>query len=250
MSPIDSKLDEILARLGKLDVLESKMDELSRTVSGLTTSVNTLKTDVAANTAAIAEIRQELAADKKEIRSLKEQLNHWEQLLRGSTVRVFNLLPLRGESVGNYHGLTNRVYDKIIKPCLVAAKANGEVGTVPQVQNCIEACCRVFSPTEPEPGAPPMPVVVRLASPALKTAVMKSRKAIPAPEEPSTRRVLVVEDLTPPAHKLLKELQKDTRTSKVWSVNGRICYKTTRNPESVLRVKSVFASVEQILGPE
>ncbi len=249
MATMEAKLDEILSRLSKLDSLESKLDEFSRTVNSLTTSVNTLKNDVAAQAADIAEIRLVMAANKKEIRTLKEQLNHREQLLRGSTVRVFNLPPVRGESVNNYQGLANRVYDKIVRPCLVAAQASGDLGTVPQIQNCIESCYRVFSPTEPEPGASPMPVVVRLSSPALKTAVMKNRRAIPSSEEPGIRRVLVVEDLTPPAHKLLKELQKDTRTSKVWSVNGRICYKTSNNPESIIRVKSVFSSVSDILGP-
>ncbi len=248
MAPIDAPLDEILSRLDKLDSLEAKVDEFNRKVSDLSTSVNTLKSEVDVNTAAIAEIRKEMAADKKEIRSLKEQLNYREQLSRGSTVRIFNLPPVRGESVNNYQGLASRVYDKIIRPCLVAAKNGGDIATVPQIQNCVDACYRVFSPTEPEPGSTPMPVVVRLASPNIKIAVMKHRRAIP-PGEVGSLRILVVEDLTPPTHKLLKELQKDSRTAKVWSLNGRICYKLVDQPESVKRVKSVFATVAEILGP-
>ncbi len=249
----NNKLDEILARLGAMD---TKLDEYNAAVTRLTTTVNTIRADVDNNTKDIAELREDFnkykESNNKEVRSLKEQLNFREQQIRNSTIRLFNLRPLRGESVDNYKGLAGRVYDKIVRPVLVAAKAAGDLGTIPQVQNAIDSCYRVFSPTEPDASRPPQPVVLKFLTHGLKVAFMKHRKNIPLPSEEEReagiRRFIAVEDLTPTAHKLLKDLQQDTRVAKVWSVNGRIHYKLAGRDE-VNKVKSNIASVTEILGP-
>ena len=61
------------------------------------------------------------------------------------------------------------------------------------------------------------------------------------------KHFVVVEDLTPPAHKLLKALQANSRTEKVWSVNGHICDSLPQK-KGYKRVRSVFDSIESILS--
>ncbi len=153
MAVNNDKLDLIIARL---EAMDTKLDDYNTAVQRLTTTVNAIRTDVDANASAIAELKEDFAKYKsdnnKEVRGLKEQLNLREQQLRNSTVRIFNLRPLRGESVDNYKGLAARVYDKIVRPVLVAARAAGDLGSIPQVHNVVDSCYRVFSPNEPDPS--------------------------------------------------------------------------------------------------
>ncbi len=234
-----------------LDSLETKIDGIDRKFSDLSATVTTLQTTVTTHTDDIAEIRQELASTKADIRSLKVSHNYREQRLRACTLRLFNFPTAAGESVDNYKPLAAKVYDRIIRPALTAARTSGDIGTVYQQQNALEACFRVFSPQAPPPGSPPPPVIIRLVSTAVKTAVMKHRKAISSPSEgereSGIRRFVLVEDLTPEAHGLLKALQADSRTEKVWSVNGNIFY-TRPGTNGVKKVRSVFDTPDVILS--
>ena len=80
---------------------------------------------------------------------------------------------------------------------------------------------------------------------------MKHRKAIPAPSdgerEAGVRRFLLVEDLTPEAYGLLKDLQKDTRTEKVWTINGNIFF-TKPGVPGYKKVRNIFDSIDTILA--
>ena len=74
---------------------------------------------------------------------------------------------------------------------------------------------------------------------------------MPEPSEGEKRagvkRFIIVEDLTPPAHKLLNALQADDRTDKVWSVNGQICF-SIPNKKGFKKVRSVFDNIDFILS--
>lgn len=132
---------------------------------------------------------------------------------------------------------------------MVAAKAAGDLGSVPQQQNVMESCFRAYQQSEPSPGDTPSPVIVRLVNRNFKVAVLKNRRAITAanPGEAGSKRVIVVEDLTQPAHKLLKELQGDSRVEKVWSVNGQIHYSRV-GVAGYKKVKNIFDSIDTILS--
>ena len=254
--------DYIVQQLKKLDTLDSlntKIDGIASSLNQLTTRVNSLQQSVDSNiknietnTAAIEEIRAELQQNKSDIKSLKTSHNLREQRLRSTTVRLFNFPVLAGESVDNYKSLAARVYDKVVRPSLVAAKAAGDVGVVSQQQNCIEACFRSFSPREPAPGSPPPPVIIRLTSNAIKYAVMKNRKHIPQGDgewSAGAKRYILVEDLTPEALSALRALQKDSRTDKVWTLNGVIHF-TKPGVEGYSKVKNIFDPLDTILGSQ
>ena len=207
---------------------------------------------VQSNTDSIGALKQEFELFKTEtgaeLRNVKNTLNVREQQLRSTQVRVFNFPVAADETTG----LTARIYDRILKPLLTAAKTAGDLGSVPQVQNTIEACYRVFTKEEPAEGQPPPPIVIRFATKQLKIAVLKQRRRfMPQPSEGEQRkgikRFMIVEDLTPPAHKLLKALQADPRTDKVWSVNGQIHY-SVPGKTGFKKVRSVFDHIDQILS--
>ncbi len=251
LSQILSKLE----KLNKLDSIESKLESLQTNLTALTGTVQQLQTSVTANTAANAETRSELAAFKeetsREIRALKTTLNRREQQLRATTIRVFHFPTTPGESIENYKNLANRVYDRILRPLMAAAKSGGDLGVVPQIQNTVESCYRVYQGQQAQEGPPP-PVIVRLKDNNIKHAIMKYRRRhTPLPSEAEqaagTTRFVIVEELTPPAHKLMQELKKNSRVEKVWSVNGQLHY-TGTGRSGYIKVRSVFDSIETILS--
>lgn len=250
-----SKFDEILQRLGKLDTIDTKLDDLNGQVKIITDTVSNLQHEVKSNRSDIEDLRDELENFKRdtkyEVKNIKTNLNTREQQLRSTTVRIFNFPIMKDEAVDNYKGLSQRVYDRILRPLMTAGKNAGDLATVPQIQNTTEACYRIFTQREPEPGKPPPPVIVRLVSKAIKTAVLKQRRLhMPAPsageKELGAKRFVIVEDLTPPTYSLLKMLQADERTEKVWTVNGQIHYSRPKTL-GYKKVKNVFDTVDSIL---
>ena len=251
----DTKLDAILKRLNKLDTLDSvvsKLDSLTATVNNISSVVEALEEKVKTNSSDILGLRKEFEHfkndSKLEIRSIKNTLNIREQQMRSNSVRLFNY-PVGADEAAN---LSSRLYDRIFKPLLSAAKAAGDLASVPQVHNTIETCYRAFSQEEPAEGASPPPIIVRFVTKSLKVAALKQRQShMPAPSEGEkkavVKRFVLVKDLTPPTHKMLKALQADSRTEKVWSVNGQICYSVPKK-KGYKKVRSVFDDIDSILS--
>ena len=101
-----------------------------------------------------------------------------------------------------------------------------------------------------KPNAPP--VVVKLTSSVLKVAILKSKKdSTPGPTDAEKavghKKVLIFEDLTPPAFKKLKELQEREEISKAWSIDGRL-FLILQGSTNIVRVSSVFDDIVTILN--
>lgn len=264
---MQDKIDLILLQVQKIDSVEKEIKSLNDKFDQLSTKVTTIEKTVNDHAAAISEIKKEMASSKAEMKTLKTSYNNREQRLRASTIRVLNFPCQPDDANDNYKALTARIYDRIVRPAIVAAKAAGDISSVPQQQNAIEACFRAFTPsgslmggssggatggTPPQKPPPPPPVIVRLSSGAIKFAVSKHRKAVPLPGESERerfgiRRFIIVEDLTPDNLRLLKDLQRDDRTDKVWSVNGQIHFSEKGKP-GFKKVRNVFDPLEVILG--
>ncbi len=250
-SPSDSALlQQIWLKVKNLDAMEKKLDGLDSKFNEISGKVTELSNTVSAHATSIAEIQAELAKTKADMKTLKTNQNSREQRLRATTVRLFNFPSFTGESLDNFKALATKVYERVLRPTLVAAKAAGDVGSVPQLQNVIESCFRIY-PQSPAPPSSPSPIIICLVNNSVKSAVMKHRKHIQSPsdsekEATGGRRFILVEDLTPEAHGLLKALQQDDRTEKVWSFNGHIHF-TKPGVQGYKKVKNIFDPLDTIL---
>ena len=122
-STTDQKLDIIIAAMGTL----IKGQEA---ISSLINKVNKLESTVAEHETTITSL-------SKEVRSLKEAANERDNEARGSNIRIFNFPMAEDET--NVEG---KVFDRIIKPVLAAAKSNGEISSVPNCSAVISSTLR------------------------------------------------------------------------------------------------------------
>ena len=134
---------------------------------------------------------------------------------------LLNFPVIACEQEDNYAGLRVRVYDVILKPLLVAAKAAKDLSSVPQAATLIEACFRPFNAAANLEGPPQ--VIIKLSSKILKVAILKQRKNLPKPADKGKRYILV-EDLNPASHKMLTAISKSKLAEKVWTIDGVIKY--------------------------
>ena len=207
-------------------------------VSALETKVSTLEFTVDA-----------LSAD---VVSLKEQLNLKNQEGKLNNARLFGI-PLSDEETQATDGgeaFKKLIYDRYLKPCLNAARANGDIPTVPHASNVIAKMYRLGKPSKPSESRPP-PLLISFVNHDLRNAVFHHKKTcFPTPSDAEktngVKRYVMVEDLTSATYKLLKELQDHTGVAKAWSIEGRIRFTRVDKPNEIVKVKSIFAHVEKI----
>jgi hypothetical protein len=188
----------------------------------------------------------------KEVKSLKENINNRDQADRGNTLRLFGL-PMSREESDSSKTTAAVVYDRVLKPILSAAKTKGGVPSVPQLATLVSDCYRVGKPSSPDSSSSAPPIIIKFLNPHHRLAILKHKKDnTPSPSDAERaagfKRFILVEDLSPANHKLLKDLQNDERVEKVWSVDGRIRFVLSGEDQSVKRMKSVFDSIENIIG--
>ena len=196
-------------------------------VSVLETKVTTLELTVDA-----------LSAD---VLSLKEQLNTRNQEGKLNNARLFGI-PYTDEETKSTDGgeaFKKLIYDRFVKPCLNAARANGDIPTVPHAANT--------------PGSRPCLLLLSFANHDLRNAVFRNKKAcFPTPSDAEktngVKRYVMVEDLTSPTYSLLKELQDHSGVAKAWTIEGRIRFARADKPNEIVKVKSVFTHIEKLIS--
>jgi len=230
----DQKLDLLLQ---EMSIVKDKVVTLEKIVS----RVDTLEAKVLSQDEVIKSLTSEVA-------TLKEKMNVQEQIQRGDAVRLFGFPGSNDET-----NLAGRVYDRILKPILAAAKAKGDISSVPQINNVVD---RVFRAGRFAAGAnkPPPPVIIKFAATAAaaRVAVLKNKRtSMPSPSEgeksTGIKRFVIAEDLTTPTYRKLQDLQKDERVTKAWTVGGEIWIVVGENSRP-RKVKNVFDTVDKILS--
>jgi hypothetical protein len=199
----------------------------------------------------VTTLERKVTVLESELLAVKEVSNNREQAAKLSSVRLHGF-PVTDEEIAATDGgkaLCNRVYDRILKPILTAARAKGDIASVPHCANAIEECFRVGRPSK---SGRPAPLIIKFASKNLRIAVLRNKKNnTPSPLEHErsefVKRFAIVEDLTTPTYKLLKQLQDLDSVAKVWTVEGRIRMTLTDNPDAIIKVKSVFQPIEKII---
>ena len=130
-------MDRILTKLDELTALQNKVIQLEATVDSLSSAVVVLNQEVA---------------------YLKEKENHRDQQERGNSARLFGLCI--GLEEEDPMALAKRVYDTVVRPVLVAAKANKHIEAVPNLSNALKEVYRARGSTkllivgQPPPPSP------------------------------------------------------------------------------------------------
>ena len=198
-----------------------------------------------------------LEADNQEMRKelllVKEIVNKRDQQSRELTVRILGMAVSEEEKQDGLKVAIKQAYDRFLKPILSAAKTNGLIETVPQLNNCVEEGYRVGKGVTDAQGITLPPVLVlRLKTKAIKTAIFKTKREVlptPSPAEKSAgiKKVLLVEDLTVPTLTKMKEMKNDTRVAKVWTMEGSIRFSLVTKPDEMRKMPSVFMPLADLL---
>jgi hypothetical protein len=208
-----------------------------------------------ANQERIAKTEAEVTTLKCEVKRLKEIVNSNEQLNKSLSIRILGLAPTEDEinSSDTAAATAKMTYDRVIRPILVSAKAKGKIASVPLLGNTIGKAFRTAKLSPSQSNISP-PIIVTVASSAIKLAILMNKKdALPTPSPADrangAKRITISEDLTMDSFALLKRLREDKRVSRAWSVEGQLKYIKANDPDNIVqRVKSVYDTLEQILG--
>jgi hypothetical protein len=231
MESDSQKLDFLVRTLAEVKTSQAAMEKTCESFEILVKRVSVLESVVAEQSNTITHLQEE-------IKHLKDRDNMREQEKRDLSLRLFNLPGSDSET-----GLASKVYE-VLKPILTAAKANGDLPTLPQVGTTIEQVYRVGK-FAAGVDKPPPPIVVKFSSEAIRMAVLK-HKRINTPPIDGPKKLILTEDLTKPTHRKMKELLGDERVSKVWSRSGVLWFVKVGSKQPVI-VNSVFDSNDAIL---
>ncbi len=236
------QLDEVLT------LLKAQSSSLTKTKNLLTSSlarIETLEKEVKT-------LKTTATVLGREVTDLKDQLNARNQADRACSLRVFGVAVTPDEigATDGGDGLKKRLYDRVLKPVLAAAKTAGDIPTVPHAGTGVLS---VYRAGRAKVGVTPPPLVVRLSSSELKVALLrhKRRNLPPVTDAESScgiQRFSIAEDLTAATYNKLRDLQRQETVGRAWTIDGRIRYTLTDDPSTVRRVKSVFAATADILN--
>jgi len=234
-------VDQFNAIMANFNLINGKMDGFISEMKVLNTRLDTCETDVKNCYA--------------ELYSVKEQLNQLQQQNRACTIRIFSL-PMSEEERNTTDPsgkvTAKLVYDRILKPVMNHAKEKQLLATVPTLPNCITECFRI------RPGsstlAKPAPIIVKLASTTLKSAIFRAKNdSLPPPTDAEKaaglKRFHITEDLTHASYDCLQALRANDKIERAWSVGGEVRF--TRKGDTtnhVHKVKSVFDPISLIVG--
>lgn len=236
---IASSLEELK---NQLDEYAKRFDRLEGLLEGYKKEVKTLKGE-------IKELKDTLEDRDKELYSYKEKQNDQEQYIRGWSIRILNLA-VPEEEASEPEKVMQHVHNKLLLPILKGAKEKGLLHTIPAVDTILETA-HILPAKE---GAVPA-IICRFYSRNIRAMIFRLRKECapreqveqPARSERFGRyQYPFYEDLTRPNFMKLRALAQHERVQSCWSVNGIIKFKL-KDSETIRKVKSVFATVEDIL---
>ena len=243
MSALEEKL------LATLATMEQKIDNLTTLHLETRRMANNNHAEIMALKAEVVMLRKENDEFRQELLLVKDSNNRREQQARELTIRVLGVPVTEEEGHEGVKYAVKAVYDKVLKPILGTAKTNGLIDAVPQFNNCIEEGYRMGKGVNDAKGRPlPPPLVLKLKSKTIKAAIFRSKKeAMPDMEKITGFKMFIVEDLTVPTVKKMKELKEDRRVGKVWTVEGNIKYTLADKPDTIIKLSSVFKPLNEIL---
>jgi hypothetical protein len=192
-----------------------------------------------------------------EIFELKDKLNSFEQKDRATAIRIFGL-PLSDEEkegADSQRATAKVAYERLLRPILSSAKDKGLISTLPHLPNVIVEAFRLNTKKNSSSTTParPPPILIKLASTPIKTAIFKSKStSLPEPTDAEKiagiSRFHIAEDLTSPTFNLLMDLRSHERVERAWTTEGQVRFTIKGDRTSyVYKVKSVFDNIDTII---
>lgn len=256
--------------------LTRELSDIKQMVSDLKVAVTAIQTSLAENRAycekmsgEIASLREEMkesdalhiktindvAALRKEVASLKASINEVEQKERADSIRVTGITVTEAEEeeCGPSKAIGRKVYDRLLKPILTAARAKGDIRRVPAEENLIVSAFKLGKGWKNPAGIVlPPPIIVRFASVEMRNAVLKNKRLnMPHTTEEEKKCGIqsfgITENLTATCVKKIQEMKKDERVERVWTIDGRIRF-TIKNSKSIFRLPSPYSDLEEVIN--
>ena len=232
----DDKLNQVISML---QTLQTSHDDMKQLLEDSLARVVVLEEKVVT-------LGSRLDRQEKEILDLKNLVNNREIASRSSAVRLVGLPVEDDESraVDGGRAFLNRVFERIVKPVLEAAKAKGDIPQVPTPANTIESVYRVGRPIA---CARPPSIIINFVNKQLRLAVLRHKKGNIPSYGSDQIRPFIGEDLTAPTSRMMKLLNADERVFRVWSIEGRLRFTLRSDNTTVHTVKSVFDPLNSII---
>ena len=245
MPPKKATLDELVSALSdKLDALsvqqtehfekmEKKVEELEKLVKGLKDENVELK-------ATINTLQEDNLV-------LKTKLLHSEQHSRRNNIRILNFQVDGDARDGD--ALGDEIYEKALLPILRGAVSKKRLREVPTREKLI--CSAHLLPGK---EGKPNPIICRLVNNYYRTVILQCKRDFAprsAAPHPSTRpppyRYPIFEDVAAELFRFSQKLAAHSSVDAAWIAGGAIRDRLSGS-ESVLRVKSIFIPIDELLA--
>ena len=211
------------------------------------------------------EMRKEIDALKDDVFNLKDNVNQREQYARSWALRITGLTVPQEEQIrlGKDRAVMKCAYDRVLKPILTAAKAKGDIETVPSayhtlLENGHHITRRGGSAGGVDGGAEGRvnvpQIIVRFSSRFMRNVVLRNKRtSTPKPTDAEVaggiKRYGIFEDLTSKNYQLLKSAINDKRILKAWTIDGQLRFVREDDPDTV-RNLGAFSSVAEYFKPK
>ena len=220
-------------------------------VKAIYLKVNQIDAKFEAQQQKITKLEKEVKDLNAKVFSLQNSVNQHEQEKRSLSLRI-NGLAFYPDEKADPSVLAKRVFDRVLQPILVQAKANDKIAKVPSLSGTISDCYRVRGHSALTGTGSPPPVVVKLHTEQVRLAILQSkRRATPPPldveKDWGIQRISIMEDLTPQCYKTLRDLKRLETVDRAWTTSGRIRF-TLTGSERVHLVKSVYEDANDIVN--
>jgi hypothetical protein len=226
----------------KLEGLEKKLDALENLPAGLSKLEKLLEKVNKEN----ADLIKAMEYKDEQVNALQRQLNALEQHNRSWSIRV-NGLNIPSEVESNNKAVKKIVYDSLLLPIFRGAVANGDLPSIPPIENTME-----MAHILPAKGDAKKPVIVRFFEREIRDIIFRNKKEFAPRGKPSHTgqpgRYLFpfFEDLTKINFSKMRAIAAHEGVAACWSSRGNIKYKL-KDSESVKSVRNVFDPIEKIL---
>ena len=202
----------------------------------------------------LEELQRGLKSVTIEVDNIRMKQNDIEQESKACLIRINGLSVVEADikELGYEKAIMKKAYDKVIKPILTAAKNSGDIDSVPVLLNVLEQGMMVGKGVKDKQGRMlPPTICVRFINRYTRNTVVRLKKDhMPSPtaaeKAAGVQKYSITEDLTVVTAKKLKEIRDSGEVDKAWTIDGRIRYIRSGDPNVVCKLPSSFTPLEDI----